>query len=216
MSRPDLTAPPGAMTPQAIDRIRAQLHAELAASPKPRGYRSHLAWCLAATTGLSLVGAAALGLSGGWAAPALAPHLPSLAMLLGLQALGLWVALAPRTERVRLPAVAAALCSMVALVVLSRHVTDGIAPPWVCTLSHLAFDAVPLAVLAWHLRFAAPSPGRALVGGLAVGSGGAFLGELACGRGLAHVAAYHLPAWALVALAALVLSRTVRPRSFAP
>jgi hypothetical protein len=215
LSSPDLQIPPPDLAPEALARIRARLHAELAAQP-PRGYRFHLAWCLAATTGLSLVGAAAMALTGGWAAPGLAVHLPSLALLLALQGLGLFVALAPRTARLRIAGVLAALTSMAVVAALSRHVSDGVAPPWVCTLSHLAFDAVPLAVLVWHLRFAAPSAGRALVGGLAAGTGGAFLGELACGRGVAHVAAYHLPAWALVAVAAVALSRVVRPRSFAP
>ena len=45
---------------------------------------------------------------------------------------------------------------------------------------------------------------------------GALLGELACGRGSAHVLLFHLPAWWLVAGAVVALARLQRPTSFAP
>ena len=59
-------------------------------------------------------------------------------------------------------------------------------------------------------------PSRALLAGLSAGTTGAFVGELACTQDWRHVLLYHLPAWALVALATLVLSRVLTPRSFAP
>lgn len=216
MTLPDLRQPTPPLDPAVLQRLRGQLHAELAAHPAPRGHRFHLALCLLATTGLTLAAAAALGLSGGWASPSLTPHLPTLLLLLLVQGLGLVAAVAPRTRRLSVLAAGVALGAIALLVGGSHFVSPGIAPPWVCTVSHLGFDLVPLAALLFSLRFAAPSLPRALVGGLAVGSSGAFLGELACGRGMAHVAAYHLPAWLLAAGAAVLLSRVLRPHSYAP
>ena len=42
------------------------------------------------------------------------------------------------------------------------------------------------------------------------------LGELGCEQSLWHVALYHLPPWAVAALGIALLSRWVKPKSYAP
>ncbi|NOK14161.1 DUF1109 domain-containing protein, partial [Corallococcus exercitus] len=51
---------------------------------------------------------------------------------------------------------------------------------------------------------------------LAVGTVGAFVGELACEQGPGHVATYHLGAWALLTLMTWALSKRLKPRTYAP
>jgi hypothetical protein len=89
-------------------------------------------------------------------------------------------------------------------------------PEWVCTLSHVGVGLVPLVVAVTVLRGAAFRPLRALLAGLSVGTTGAFLGELACTQSWQHVVGYHLSAWAIAAVATLVVSLSLEPRSFAP
>jgi hypothetical protein len=51
---------------------------------------------------------------------------------------------------------------------------------------------------------------------LAVGTTGALLGELMCGRNASHIAVFHLASWALAAVAVVALSYASKRRSFAP
>jgi hypothetical protein len=77
--------------------------------------------------------------------------------------------------------------------------------------------AVPAAVMALLLlRKMAFNLSRAVVAGLAVGTTGALLGELMCGRNAAHIAVFHLASWVLASLAVVALSTRISRRSFAP
>jgi hypothetical protein len=87
---------------------------------------------------------------------------------------------------------------------------------WVCSLSHVGVGLLPLAVGLWSLRQSAWTWRRAFGAGLGAGTAGAFLGELACHKGATHVLAHHVGAWLFVALACVVISRTLRPRTYAP
>ena len=83
-------------------------------------------------------------------------------------------------------------------------------PEWLCTVTHLAVGIVPVALAVRMLSGAAFGVGRAVAAGLGAGAIGALLGELACGRGSAHVLLFHLPAWWLVAGAVVALARLHR------
>ena len=77
--------------------------------------------------------------------------------------------------------------------------------------------ALPAAVVAlWMLRGMAFNLSRAIAAGLAVGTTGALLGELMCGRDAAHIAVFHLSSWTLAAIAVAALSTRLTRRSFAP
>lgn len=89
-------------------------------------------------------------------------------------------------------------------------------PEWVCTASPLAAAVPAAAVALWMLRGMAFKLSRAVVAGLAVGTTGALLGELMCGRNAAHVAVFHLGSWALASVAVVALSARLSRRSFAP
>jgi ABC-type dipeptide/oligopeptide/nickel transport system ATPase component len=75
---------------------------------------------------------------------------------------------------------------------------------------------VPLAIGLFALRRADL---RLLAGvslGVSAGTTGAMVGELACGRDATHVLLFHVTAWVAVVAAGALLSRVVRPRSYAP
>lgn len=139
-----------------------------------------------------------------------------IAALLLLQAAGAWAALAPGRALARGVTVLAAAAVMAELVIGRGAGLPSQTPPWVCTVSHVGFDLIPLVLVLRALRWMSPQPVRALVAGLVAGTVGALSGEVVCGQSARHVALFHLPAWLLVVLAALLLSRWLKPRSFAP
>ncbi|XXF79259.1 DUF1109 domain-containing protein [Myxococcaceae bacterium GXIMD 01537] len=203
--------------PEALARALGAAREELALAPPMRRWRAQAAWTFAASAGLSVAVAGVLLALGQVSGAALLGRAPMLALLLTTSAVGAWGALSPRGRRLRLAGLALSLVSAAALVVTraSPHAAPTL-PGWVCTASHVGVGLVPLVVALLGLREAAFSFPRALVAGLSVGTTGAFVGELACEQGWRHVAGYHLAAWALVTLAALVVSRSLKPRSFAP
>jgi len=140
-----------------------------------------------------------------------------LALLLVTSTVCAWAALSPRGRVPRRWGVGLAMaCAATLVFARGTPNTTPTLPAWVCTASHLALGIVPLVVALVALRGAVFQPLRALCAGLSVGTTGAFIGELACEQDWRHVASYHLFAWALLALVALVLSRSLKPRSYAP
>ncbi|MCY1022698.1 DUF1109 domain-containing protein [Pyxidicoccus sp. MSG2] len=201
----------------AAARVLAAAQGELAQRRPVRGWRTQALWLMAASGGLSLGVAAVLLALGVTSGALLLGRAHLLVLLLGTSAVCAWGALSPRGHGVQRLGVALAMVSA-AVLVLARGTPHAVStvPEWVCTASHVAVGAVPLVVALLALRTAVFQPMRALVAGLAVGTTGAFMGELACERGWRHVAGYHLLAWGLVVVASLVISKSLKPRSYAP
>jgi hypothetical protein len=200
----------------ALARARAAALEELRAAPAAVSWRRHAATVAGGFVATIALVAGAMALAGA-ADPALvAARGAWLVALIALGALAGVAALAPRAAAARVVALAAAPAVMAALVLDRGAGLASATPEWVCSVSHLGVGLIPLAVAAWGLRQAAWRPARAIVAGLGAGTAGAFLGELACGGGARHVLIHHVGAWVLIAIACLLLSRRMRPRTFAP
>lgn len=209
--------PPPPPNADALAKIKAAVDVELAKKAPVRSWQREALMLWGAPFGVFVIVAVGLLISGALREGALASRLLTVLPLLAAAALCAFAALAPRRPGVRLVAVSAAVSSALLLVVARSGITAVSAvPEWVCTALHLASAIVPVLVAVLMLRGVAPSPLRAAVAGLAMGTTGAMLGELACGQGLRHVAVFHLGAWALVVLACIGFSRVVVPRSYAP
>lgn len=207
-------APPSAM---ALAAARAAVRAE-AAKPR-RSWRRQASLVVLSSLGLAtLVGVVALA---GGAAPAgtIAARWLTMALLGIAGPLLAWSAARPGSPWLRRGAWTLAAVTGLALVLTrpAQALEVSRSPEWACSLLHLAV-ATPAALVA--LRFLLPSmafdPGRSVTAGLSVGTTGALLGELLCGRNAEHIAVFHLAAWALAALAVLAVSSQVRPRTYAP
>ncbi|MDY7230383.1 DUF1109 domain-containing protein [Hyalangium rubrum] len=201
----------------ALERALTAARGELALKRPVRRWRTQAVWVVASS--VAMVGSVAAVL--------LAVEQLTLSDLLGRAhlfallwvtgAVCAWSSLSPRGRGLRRVGVLLAMVSAATLV-FSRGAAASAPslPPWVCTVSHLGVAIGPLIVSVLALRAAAFHPLRALVAGLAVGTTGALMGELACAQDWRHVAGYHLSAWALVALVELAVSKFLKPRSFAP
>lgn len=198
-------------------RVLAAARGELAQRKPVRSWRTQALWVMAASGGLSLLVAGVMLAVGATSEALLLSRAHLLTLLLGTCAVCTWGALSPRGRLLRRVGVVLAMVTAAVLVVArdTPHAVSTV-PEWVCTASHIAVGAVPLVVALLALRAAVFQPMRALCAGLAVGTTGAFLGELACERGWRHVAGYHLLAWGLVIVASLVISKSLKPRSYAP
>ncbi|MBS2031126.1 MAG: DUF1109 domain-containing protein [Deltaproteobacteria bacterium] len=203
-----------ALNADALQRVRGALGAALA--EPPRRWRRDAAILVAGLAGFTVLLAGALGLAGNWAVNVGPARFVDVGLLLMAVGFGGWAAIAPPTRARSALALASAALAICAIVAMRGPGLTSPLPQWVCTVSHLGVDLVPLAVVLWRMRVAAPSVWRALAGGLAAGVPGAALGELACGQGARHVALFHLPAWLLVVTLSWAVSRRLRPASFAP
>ncbi len=197
------------------DRLRATLLAELAVTPM-RSWRADVVRLVGACW-LLIAAVAGVLIAMGWVTVAfLAERASTIVGLLGLAAAFAFVAIAPRQGRRVSIALGVAAVAMVGLVLARQTGQVSAAPAWVCSVSQLLIAAAPMIFGLSLLRQSAVTPGRAAVLGVAVGTTGAILGELVCEQGFAHVALWHVGAWALLAGAAAVASRRLVPRSFAP
>jgi hypothetical protein len=201
----------------ALQRALAGARAELALQRPVRRWRAQVAWVFTTPVVLVLAIAGVLLIAGQASLPMLLGRWPLFALLWSTAGVCAWGALSPRGRHARRVGIALSALSA-AVLVLSRatpHEASHLSG-WVCTASHAGVALLPMAVALLTLRSAAFHPLRALNAGLAVGTAGALVGELACTQDWRHVAGYHLSAWALVAAVSLVLSRFLKPRSFAP
>jgi len=201
----------------ALERALASARGELALREPVRPWRTQAIWMMASSGGLAVLVACVMLAIGALTPPALLARVPLLLLLLLTSAVCAWGALSPRGRGLRQAGVGLAMaCAATLVLARGSPSTTPSLPAWVCTVSHLAVGAAPLVVALWMLRGAAFQPLRALCAGLSVGTTGAFVGELACEQDWRHVASYHLFAWALICGVALVMSRSLKPRSYAP
>lgn len=201
--------------PEALNKIRASVSNELGLPA--RSWKGQALMLFGASFGVFAIVAVVVLAIGQARAELLPTRLVTLFPLMATSALCAFAALAPRRRSIRIAAIFSALSSGVLLVV-ARSGVDRISatPEWVCTALHVAAAVVPVIAAVLLLRSTAPSPLRAAVAGLSMGTTGAMLGELVCEQGLRHVALFHLGAWAIVVALCLVVSRLVPPRSYAP
>jgi hypothetical protein len=201
----------------AAGRVLSAARGELALRPPSRGWRAQALGLLAASGGLALVVGAGMAAAGLSSMEMLLGRAPAMVMLLVTCAVCAFGALSPRGRGLQRAGLALALVNAAVLVLVRGGPQSATTmPEWMCTLSHIGVGLVPLVVALVTLRSAVFQPLRALAAGLAVGTTGAFLGELACERGWRHAAGYHLLAWGLIAIASLVISKSLKPRSYAP
>lgn len=197
-----------------LAKARAAMLAELS---RPRvKWTTYALRASVALVALFILTATGLGLAGPATVELATAHAAAAAVLVAAAALSVWAAVAPVDSRRRRSALLAVAGLAGVVVLLRGEGAASTAAPWVCTVSHLGVGLLPAAVMVLVLRHQAPNSTRSLVAGLAAGTVGAFAGELACGQSATHVALFHLPAWALVAVAVSVISSKVTPRSFAP
>ncbi|MCY1077594.1 DUF1109 domain-containing protein [Archangium lansingense] len=200
-----------------LERTLSVAREELARKRPVRRWRTQAAWLFVASAGLTAAVAGVLLVLGQTSGGVLLGRAPILALLWTTSAVCAWGALSPRGRKLEPWGVMLAMASAAALVFGRGSLAAAPSlPDWVCTASHVGVGLVPLVVAVAVLRGAAFRPLRALLAGLAVGSTGAFVGELACTQGWRHVLVYHLSAWAIAAVATLVISKSLKPRSFAP
>lgn len=207
-------APP---SPRALAAARAALLTE--ASRPRRSWQQRAAWLVLASLGLGFVVAVvALG-SGAAETATLAARWFTLLLLSFVGPVLAWSAAAPGRSLLRRGAWVLAAASAAVLVFTrpAAVAATSTSPEWLCTVSHLAVAApasgVAVQLLLKHMAF---DLSRSVVAGLAVGTTGALLGELMCGRDAGHIALFHLSSWALAALAVVAVSTRIQRRSFAP
>jgi len=202
-------------TDSPLARARDALTAELRAKRGP-SWKTTTMRAVAASWVLMIAAAVAL-MALGDATPLLASRLPLIASLAVLTMLTAWLAIAPLGRMAPLAGTALGVLAAAGLVLVrGMGVPAATTPEWVCTASHLGAGVIPLGFMIAALRRAAPNPWRALAGGIAVGTTGAVIGELACSRGWQHVLTYHLSAWVMIAIVCAVLSLRLKPVSYAP
>ena len=200
---------------EGMNQLRAAVFAELEVPPA-RSWRGDVLMVIGVCW-LLLLATAGVMFAAGQLEPALLLQrtLPLTALLV-IGAVCAFASLAPRRPGQLLGGFVVAVVGLVGLVMVRGEGHVSAAAPWVCTVSHLALGVGPLVLALALLRKSALSPARAALTGLGVGTTGAMLGELACGQSWAHVAVWHLSAWVGLAMVAMVASRRLVPRSFAP
>jgi hypothetical protein len=213
----DLPLPPrpAPASADALAKARAAMLGEL--TKKPAGsWRRGVAALFGTIAGLVVVVAALLVGTGESTLSFVAGRAVTLVALLLVGAVTTWAALKPQGRVQRLASLAAVVAGAVLIVALRGAGLPSESPHWVCTASHFGVGLVPAALVSVLLRNIAPSRLRSLVAGLAAGTTGAAVGELACARSAEHVALFHLPAWVAVAVLVVVVSSRLAPRSYAP
>jgi hypothetical protein len=200
-----------------VERVQAALRLELRRNPKPRSWRVDagklvlVSWLFIGAVAVLLVSAHETSLE------ALAAKAWPILPLLGVGAVAAWAALAPRSRSRLWLGTALGAVGAVSLVWARVGVAaPSPLPEWVCTASHFALSIVPVVVAVGLLRHGAPALLRGGVAGIAAGTTGAIIGELACRQSWQHVLVFHLTAWLGAVVLTAALSRRTTARSFAP
>lgn len=216
MSTPDLSLPsPKPPAAEALAKARAAMLAE-AAAPRRAGWRAGLVKASGTVLGLGAAVAGVLLMVGACTVDFLASRAVSLSALLTVGLVAMWASLRPQGLMSRLLSLGLVAVSAGVIVLVRGAGAASTQPEWVCTVSHLAVGLAPAAVVITLLRRMAPNRLRGVVAGLAAGTTGALVGELACAQSAVHVATFHLSAWAAVAVAVALISSKVRATSYAP
>ena len=205
-----------------LTRVRAAALAELRAQSRGLSWRRQaagVAMLVLATTALVIEIGSLVSIID---PDRLARRALPVGLLVILQVVGVFLAIAPGRRLARFGAVILAAAAAAAVVAWRGGGGGGAAAavaatsPFACSLSHLAVDVVPLAILLYALRRFAWTLGRAALAGAAAGATGAIAGELACSRGWGHVLVHHVGTALLITLLGVLISRARTPDSFAP
>lgn len=196
-------------------KARAAMRSELT-KRRPASWKANVAKASGTIVGLSLTVAGVMLLAGECSLESLSNRAVTLATLISVGVVTTWASLRPQGRVGRIASLGLVVLSAVLLVVMRGTGTPSESPHWVCTVSHFAVGLAPAAVVILLLRGMAPNRLRSIVAGLAAGTTGAFVGELACAKPAGHVAVFHLSAWVAVALVVTFVSSRLTPRSYAP
>lgn len=201
-----------------LTRVRAAALAELRAQSRGLSWRRQaagVAVLVLATTALVIEIGSLLSIID---PDLLARRALPVGLLVILQVVGVFLAIAPGRRLARFGAVILAAAAAAAVVAWrgSGAVAGAATSPFACSLSHLAVDIVPLTIVLYALRRFAWTLGRAALAGAAAGATGAIAGELACSRGWGHVLVHHVGTALLITLLGVLISRARTPDTFAP
>lgn len=207
---------PAGLAPAAMARARAAALEELRRQPRAVPWRRHAIGIVLAVLGTT---ALVLGL-GSWFSiveiDRLSGRLALVTLLVALQGLGVYAAIAPGKTLLRRLVAVLAVTAAVAIVATRGVGASSGTPAIACSGSHLAVDLIPLGLVLFALRRFSWTLDRSLLAGAAAAATGAIAGELSCARGWSHVLIHHVGAGLLIAIACVVISRMRRPHSFAP
>ena len=206
----------GSVSGTALGRTRAAALAELRRQPVAVSWRRD-----AARTLLAVLGTTALVIGVGTWVSIVAPgrlgeRLLQVTLLVVLQSLGLFAALAPGRAALRAVGALLALGALAAILLGRGAGLPRAIPEIACSGSHLAVDLIPLGLVLYSLRRFSWSLGRAALAGAAVAATGAIAGELSCERGSVHALVHHVGAGLVIVAACVLISRALRPQTFAP
>jgi hypothetical protein len=206
----------GSVSGSALGRARTAALAELRRRPVAVSWRRD-----AARTLLAVLGTTALVIGvGTWLSIVepgrLGDRLLQVALLVALQSLGVFAAIAPGRAALRWTGALLAVAAVAAILIGRGVGVPHAAPAIACAGSHLAIDLIPLGLVLYSLRRFSWSLGRATLAGAAVAATGAIAGELGCTRGWMHALIYHLGAGVVIVAACVLISRAIRPQTFAP
>jgi hypothetical protein len=206
----------GSVSDSALGRTRAAALAELRRQPVAVSWR----WD-AARTVLAVLGTTALVMGvGAWVSIVepgrLGERLLQVALLVALQSLGVFAAIAPGRAALRWTGALVALAAVAAILIGRGAGLPRAIPAIACSGSHLAVDLIPLGIVLYSLRRFSWSLGRATLAGAGVAATGAIAGELSCARGWEHTLIHHVGAGLVIVAACVLISRAIRPQTFAP
>ena len=197
-------------------RVRAAALEELRRRPQAGSWRRE-----AVGTAAVVLGTTALVIGvGAWLSivevERLRERLLPLILLVALQALGVFAAIAPGRAALRWTLAVLALGAAVAMLAGRGEGTIPGTPALACSTSHVAVDLIPLGLALFALRRFSWTLGRSLLAGAAAAATGAIAGELSCGRGWSHALVHHIGAGLLIAGICVIVSRARRPQTYAP
>ncbi len=201
---------------RALLRARAAALAELARQPRAVPW-----WRDALSALLLIVATTAMVMGiGAWLSIVELDRLRGrwlpLLLLVAVQVVGVFAAIAPGKTLMRWSAAMLAVSAAVAILVGRHGGAVSPLPGFACSTSHVAVDLIPLALVLFYLRKFSATLGRSLLAGVAAAATGAMAGELSCGRGWSHVLVHHIGAGAAIAIACVLLSRVLAPQTLAP
>jgi hypothetical protein len=198
-----------------LDSVRAAALGELRRKPRAVSWRRE-----AVGTAAIVLGTTALVIGvGAWLSivevEKVRERIVPLVLLVVLQALGVFAAIAPGRAALRWTLGVLALAAAVAMLMGRGEGAVPGTPALACSTSHVAVDLIPLGLALFALRRFSWTLGRSLLAGVAAAATGAIAGELSCGRGWSHALLHHIGAGLVIALVCVVFSRARRPHTFA-
>jgi hypothetical protein len=199
-----------------LARVQAAAREELRRQPKAGSWRRE-----AVGTAAVVLGTTALVIGvGAWLSiveiERVRERLLPLILLVALQALGVFAAIAPGRAALRWTLGVLTAAAAVAMLVGRGEGTIPATPALACSTSHVAVDLIPLGLALFALRRFSWTLGRSLLAGAAAAATGAIAGELSCGRGWGHALVHHIGAGLLITLICVLVSRARRPQTYAP